>query len=44
MLHTSWVPLETKKICSEAFPDGVDNKGVIRGDNFKWFILHAEQL
>jgi hypothetical protein len=37
--HHVCVLHETKTILSEAFPHEMDNKGVIRGNNVKWFIL-----
>jgi hypothetical protein len=40
LFHASCVPLETMQILSEAFPDVADNKGVIRGENVKLFILY----
>lgn len=41
VFHTSYFPLETVQICSAALPEEADNKGVIRGDNCKWFIPHV---
>jgi hypothetical protein len=43
LLHVSRASLETKKILPEAFPDAINNKIVIRGDNFKFFILYNEK-
>jgi hypothetical protein len=39
----SRVPLDTKKILSEDFPEATDNKGVIQGDNIKWFTLYTDK-
>jgi hypothetical protein len=33
LFHISCVPIEATQILSQAFPDEVANKGVIRGDN-----------
>jgi hypothetical protein len=40
LFYTSCVSLETMQILSESFPDAMGNKGVIPGDNAKWFPLH----
>jgi hypothetical protein len=38
--YASYVPLESRLILSDGFPDPVDNKGVILGDNVKRFTLY----
>jgi hypothetical protein len=40
VFHTSYVALETSLILCDAFPDPIDNQGVIPGHNVKWFILY----
>jgi hypothetical protein len=40
LFHLPYVPLQATRISHEAFHDAVCNKGVIEGDNVKWFILY----
>jgi hypothetical protein len=40
VFHSPYIPLEALKMLSEALPDAMDNKGVIRGDHVKWFNLY----
>jgi hypothetical protein len=44
LFHAQCILLETKQIISEAFPDVMDNKDVLRGDCVKWFSLCSQEM